>query len=286
MPNNQSTKKKLITTNSTLCLSLYLSYLYKLVTNIEWQSHKAKKPNKKKKKNPQAAAAQTSTIHHNSQHKHRKLKHENWNTTSPQVRTTQAQFLLSMNLRFLNHKVINILLGFEGKDKSKYLWTVKAEAKNLGWADRATGGSNGKWVSSTVATSSHRLTAVARSRWESKLHGVTDSRRHSLGMGGGVGVGECTEWVSLTISLSVSPLYSLSHLSILFFFFLFLPWFFCSLRNSVWCWVFCFFCFFFNRLLGSWAPRLGGSWVLDWPDDGLGGQGGFMIFWEGARAKN
>ena len=39
MPNNQSTKKKLITTNSTLCLSLYLSYLYKQererVTNIE-----------------------------------------------------------------------------------------------------------------------------------------------------------------------------------------------------------------------------------------------------------
>ena len=88
---------------------------------------------------------------------------------------------------------------------------MKAEAKNLGWADRATGGSNGKWVSSTVATSSHGLTAAARSRWESKLHGVTDSQRHGVGVGGGgiVGVGECTEWVSLTISLSVSPLYSL-----------------------------------------------------------------------------
>ena len=40
---------------------------------------------------------------------------------TPQVRTTQAQFLLSMNLRFSDHKVTNILLGFEGKDKSKYL---------------------------------------------------------------------------------------------------------------------------------------------------------------------
>ena len=66
---------------------------------------------------------------------------------TPQVRTTQAQFLLSMNLRFSDHKVTNILLGFEGKDKSKYLWTVKAEAKKLGWADRATGGDGGKWVS-------------------------------------------------------------------------------------------------------------------------------------------
>ena len=47
----------------------------------------------------------------------------------------------------------------------------------------------------------------------------------------------------------------------------------------------CFF-FFFNRLLGSLAPERGGSWVLDWPNDGLEGQGGFMIFWEGARAKN
>ena len=120
----------------------------------ESQSQKAKQ-----KKNPQAAAAQTSIIHHNSQHKHRKLKHENWNTTS-QVRTAQAQFLLSMNLRFsdaaIDHKVTNILLGFEGKDKSKYLWlwTVKAEAKKLGWADQATSGGSGKWV----LRGSHTLT--------------------------------------------------------------------------------------------------------------------------------
>ena len=57
MPNNQSTKKKLITTNSTLCLSLSISLIYinkrERVTNIEWQSHKAKKPKKKKKNHRQ-----------------------------------------------------------------------------------------------------------------------------------------------------------------------------------------------------------------------------------------
>ena len=59
------------------------------------------------------------------------------------------------------------------------------------------------WVLPTVATSSHGLTAAARSRWARKLHGVTDSQRHGVGVGGGgvVGVGECTEWVSLIVSL-------------------------------------------------------------------------------------
>ena len=52
-----------------------------------------------------------------------------------------------MNLRFSDHKVTNILLGFEGMDKSKYLWTVKAGAMKLGWADRAIGGGGSKWVS-------------------------------------------------------------------------------------------------------------------------------------------
>ena len=59
-----------------------------------------------------------------------------------------------MNLRFSDHEVTNILLGFEGKDKSKYLWIVKAKAKKLGWADRATAGGGGKWVS----RGSHTLT--------------------------------------------------------------------------------------------------------------------------------
>ena len=73
------------------------------------------------------------------------------------------------------------------------------------------------WVTQKVATSSHGLTAAARSRWESKLHGV------GVGGGGGVvGVGECTEWVSLCLAslLSVSPLYSL-----LFFSFFYLGFF-------------------------------------------------------------
>ena len=65
---------------------------------------------------------------------------------------------------------------------------------------------------------------------------------------------------SLTL-VSVSPFYSLFHLSILFFFFL---GFFCFLRNSVWTLVlsvlFCFF--FFNRLPGSWAPGLEGFIAL------------------------
>ena len=79
--------------------------------------------------------------------------------------------------------------------------------------------------------------------------------------------------------LSVSPLYPL-----LFFFFFYLGFFAFSVTPfGAECFVFFVCLFFFNRLLGSWAPRLGGSWVLDWPDDGLGA---FMIFWEGARAKN
>ena len=120
MPNYQLTKKKLITTNSTLCLSLYLSYLYKLVTNIEWQSHKAKKPNQKKKK---PTGSSRTNKHNSSQFTTQAHKTQTWklkhHKSSPQVRTTQAQFLLSMNLRFSDHKVTNILLGFEGKDKSK-----------------------------------------------------------------------------------------------------------------------------------------------------------------------
>ena len=118
-PTTSQQKKKLITTNSTLCLSLYLSYLYKQerVTNIEWQSHKAKKPKKKKKKKT-TGSSNTKSIH-NHQHqfssslisKNTNMKHHK--STSPQGRTTQAQFLLSMNLRFSDHKVTNILLGFE-----------------------------------------------------------------------------------------------------------------------------------------------------------------------------
>ena len=165
-----------------------------------------------------------------------------------------------MNLRFSVHKVTNILLGFEGKDKSKYLWIVKAGATKLGWADRATDGDGGKWVSPKIATSSHGLTAAARLRWAHKLHGITDSQRHGVGVGSGVvGVGE---WVSFTVSLSVLPLYSLSRLSILFlfFFFFFLGFFAFSVTPfGLWCWttdwelsvLFLFFCFFFNRLPGS-----------------------------------
>ena len=71
----------------------------------ESQSQKAKK---KKKKTPQVAA-QSQILSQFTRH-----------NTSPQG-TTQAQFLLSISLRFSDHKVTNILLGFEGKDKSKYL---------------------------------------------------------------------------------------------------------------------------------------------------------------------
>ena len=63
MPNYQSTKKKPIskTTNSTLSLSLYLSYLYR---ESQTQSDRVTKPKspKKKKKTPQAAAQIQFTI--------------------------------------------------------------------------------------------------------------------------------------------------------------------------------------------------------------------------------
>ena len=73
-------------------------------------------------------------------------------------------------------------------------------------------------------------------------------------------------WVGLSHSLtlvSVLPLYSLSHLSILFFFFSFFSLVFFAFSVTpfgLWCWVFCFF-FFFNRLPGSWAPGLAGWWA-------------------------
>ena len=85
---------------------------------------------------------------------------------------------------------------------------LKSEAKKLGWAGlrqieppaaaAASGSRVAAWVSHsqvspTVATVCHGLTAAARSRWESKLHGV------GVGGGGGVvGVGECTVGLSLS----------------------------------------------------------------------------------------
>ena len=94
----------------------------------------------------------------------------------------------------------------------------------------------GLTLSPTVATSSHGLTTAARSKWESKLHGDTASASSA-------------SVSALTISLSVSPLYSL-----LFFSFFYLGFFALSvtLFGAV-----CFF-FFFNKLPRSWAPRLGG----------------------------
>ena len=159
MPNNQSTKKKLITTNSTLCLSLYLSYLYKLVTNIEWQSQSQKAKPKKKKTHRQQPhrQAQFITIHNTStENSNMKIETPQVKSTSPHNTSTVSTFYESQILRS-QHKVTNILLGFEGKDKSKYLWTVKAEAKKLGRADRATGSGGGKWVS----RGSHTLTDVS-----------------------------------------------------------------------------------------------------------------------------
>ena len=79
--------------------------------------------------------------------------------------------------------------------------------------------------------------------------------------------------------LSVSSLYSL----LFFFSFFYLGFFALSVTPFG---VECFFFFFLIDYLGHWLLSWGGSWVLDWPDDGLEGQGGFMIFWEGARAKN
>ena len=99
-------------------------------------------------------------------------------------------------------------------------------------------------------------------------------------------------------SLCLASLLSVSHLyPLLFFSFFSLVFFAFSVTPfGLWCWVFCFFFFFLIDYLGHgllgwsddglaewWLLDWGGSWLLDWPDDGLGG---FMIFWEGARAKN
>ena len=69
------------------------------------------------------------------------------------------------------------------------------------------------WVSPTIATSSHGLTAAARLRWARKLHGITDSRRHGVGVGVGSGVVGMGEWVSFTVSLSVSLSISLIYIN-------------------------------------------------------------------------
>ena len=156
-----------------------------------------------------------------------------------------------MNLKFSDHKVTNILLGFEGKDKSKYLWIMNARATKLGWADWATDGSDSKWVSrgwrQVGLTSVIKMgSQLARWRWACKLHGVTNSRRHSMGVGDGdVDVGE---WVSLTLCLaslsSVSPL-TLPFLSLFYFILFFSLVFLLSLFGvgllTTKSWVFFFF---------------------------------------------
>ena len=125
MPNYQSTKKKLITTNSTLYLSLSISLIY--INKRESHKHRVTESQSQKAKKKKNTTGRNTESIHNHQHqfssslisKNTNMKHHK--STSPQGRTTQAQFLLSMNLRFSDHKVTNILLGFKGKDKSRYL---------------------------------------------------------------------------------------------------------------------------------------------------------------------
>ena len=57
-PTTSQQRKNYLTISTNSTLSIHLFYLYNArVTNIEWQSHKAKKPKKKKKKTPQAVVA-------------------------------------------------------------------------------------------------------------------------------------------------------------------------------------------------------------------------------------
>ena len=111
MPNYQSTKKKLILkTLLSVSLSLYLSYLYKQEKESQTQSDRVTKPKSQTKKKKK---------HHRQQFKFSVNSQGTTQVHNGPQGTTQAQFLLSMNLRFSDHKVTNILLGFEGKDKSK-----------------------------------------------------------------------------------------------------------------------------------------------------------------------
>ena len=113
--------------------------------------------------------------------------------------------------------------------------------------------------------------------------GKQASRRHGVGV---VGVGECTEWVSHSLSQS----HSLSRLSTLcltslfsssFFSFFYLGFFALSVTPfGADC---CFF--FFNILLGSWAPGLGGFMGLGLAGWWAGGPGGVHDILGGGPSK-
>ena len=173
---------------------------------------KPKSQTKKKKKNHRQQPHRVITIH-NTSTENSNIKHHK--SISPHNTSTVSTFYESQILRSQSHK--HFIRFWNLKEKRKVntyeLWRLKQRSW-VGQIEQPTAASGSRvaaWVSHsqvspTVATVCHGLTAAARSRWESKLHGV------GVGGGGGVvGVDECTEWVSLCLAslLSVSPLYSL-----------------------------------------------------------------------------
>ena len=151
---------------------------------------------------------------------------------------------------------------------------MKARATKLGWADRATGGGDGKWVSrgshqcdqDGLATSKIKMGLEASWR-----HGLTTTRR-------GHGWRRRRRgWVGLSHSLScLSILCLASHSPFPFLFFFFFPCFFYFLRLVLDYWLLRAEFFFFNRftwVMGSWTSRM------------MGWGGGFMIFGWGPELK-
>ena len=125
----------------------------------------------------------------------------------------------------------------------------------------------------------------------SRRHGLMATRR---GRGrerrrrrrGWVGLSHSLTLTLCLASLLVSPLYPLS------FFFLFFPWFFCFLHNSVWTLVldywlrakcFVLFCFFLIDYLGHGLLGWGGSWL--WTSRMMGWGGGSWYFGKGPELK-
>ena len=101
------------------CILVFLSLIYIIQdreSQIQTQSDRVKKPKSQKKKTPQSGSTDIDSIH-NQSITNFSLVRTNMKTTSPQGIST-----VSVNLRF-SDQITNILylLGFEGKDESKYL---------------------------------------------------------------------------------------------------------------------------------------------------------------------